>query len=187
MAAGAVLVQHATWDNARRAIANLRDADALHAESIARQPARQLEQLIRPSGTFRVKTRRLQALAHWWLTRAETACKLSTHELRASLLSVSGIGQESADCILLYAFARPAFIADAYARRWMHRMGWIPADSSYGDVQDYAMAKLPHDVTFLNEAHALIVKHAKQACRAMPVSCAQCVLREPCVYRQAPA
>lgn len=184
MMTGAVLVQNTNWANAALAIASLQAARALSPRTIAEMPLPRLAALIRSSGTHRVKARRLKALSHWLLSQGGVAkaAKRSTEELRASLLAVHGIGPETADCILLYVFNRPMFVADAYARRLLKRLGLeLPADR-YESVRGEVERKMQADAATYNEFHALIVRHSKDVCRAKPL-CGECVLRPRCAER----
>jgi endonuclease-3 related protein len=181
MAMGAILVQNTSWRNAELALENLRSTTAFDASTVANTRPADLAALIRPSGTFRVKAARALALASWWSCEHENATALPTVQLRANLLAIHGIGPETADCILLYAFARPLFIADAYARRWMYRMGFTPTDAGYVEVQRYAHEHLPLNVGVLQEAHALIVMHSQRNCVARRPGCHVCTLRKVCV------
>jgi endonuclease-3 related protein len=107
------------------------------------------------------------------------AAKLETDVLRHSLLAVHGIGPETADCILLYAFQRPAFIADAYARRFLMRYGFESPATRYEPLKHTIESVLKADAAFYNEFHALIVRHSKDICRAKP-DCERCALRRSC-------
>ena len=183
MMAGAVLVQNTNWNNAARAIAALKQARMLNPARIAALPLPKLAALIRSSGTHRVKARRLKALCHWLLEQGgiAKAGKWATGELRHSLLAVHGIGPETADCILLYAYGRPLFVADAYARRLLTRLGFELPSAHYEPVRHAVESCAAGDVRFYNEFHALIVRHCKVACRAEPL-CGECVLRRNCAY-----
>ena len=180
MAVGAVLVQNASWRNAELALDNLRTATGFDAAVVARASLANLETYLRPSGTFRIKARRVMALASWWCREFDSATALPTEDLRAALLDLHGIGPETADCIVLYAFSRPAFIADAYARRWLYRMGLTDQDASYDTVQRFGQEHLPQDVSLLQEAHALIVRHNQSHCLVRQPSCAGCTLQRNC-------
>ena len=180
VAVGAVLTQHTAWTGVARAIGNLRAARSLTPRRLRRLPLPRLGQLIRPAGTWRLKARRLRALAIYFLARAGgrlewlRAAPLET--LRAELLAVPGIGPETADAILLYALGRPVFVADAYARRVLSRHRMVPADIGYEALRSLLEAELPGDPALFNELHALLVAVAKSHCRARP-RCEGCPLR----------
>lgn len=179
---GAVLTQNTAWSNVERAIANLNQAGSLAPEAILEMPAARLAALLRPSGHFNVKARRLRNFCAWYLEAGGHAelKGLATDPLRAGLLSVNGIGPETADDILLYAFDRPVFVIDAYTRRLFERLGHAGARTlAYERLRRFFEQALPADVALLNEYHALIVRHAKLVCRPRPV-CAGCCLATQC-------
>jgi endonuclease-3 related protein len=181
---GAVLVQNTSWQsNAALAIAELKRRKLLTPAKIAALPTAQLARHIRSSGTHGVKARRLKALSRWLLDRGgvKKAEKLPTDELRRSLLAVHGIGPETTDCILLYAFARPVFVADAYARRLLGRLGFELDSEGYEMVRAQVETVFSADAKAYNEFHALIVRHCKRVCRATP-DCGHCVLRRRCAF-----
>jgi endonuclease-3 related protein len=182
--AGAVLVQNTSWkSNAALAIAELRRKRLLTPSKIATLPLPQLMRHIHSSGTHRVKARRLKALSLWLLDQGgvSKAGRLATPALRHSLLAVNGIGPETADCILLYAFRRPVFVADAYARRFLSRYGFDPVPDSYEPLRQEVESKFMVGTPVFNEFHALIVRHSKELCRAKPL-CERCSLRRVCAY-----
>jgi len=180
VAVGAVLIQHTAWTGVERAIGNLRAARRLEPGRLARLALPRLGRLIRPAGTWRLKARRLRALAVFFLARAGgrldrlRGAPLAT--LRAQLLGVPGIGPETADAILLYALGRPVFVADAYTRRVFSRHRIVPADIGYEELRRVVEARLPGDPALFNELHALLVAVAKSHCRARP-RCEGCPLR----------
>ncbi len=180
---GAVLVQRTTWTSAAAAVERLRGAGALAWNSLALMNARRLEPLLRGAGFFRRKAVRLIALAQ--LVQAHGGLRgldrLDTPSLRSLLLTMDGIGPETADTILLYAFDRPVFVIDAYALRLIRRLGIsLPEGTSH--LQGTVVAELG-DAAQLNEFHALIVEHSKRHCRAKP-QCNRCCLRNRCArYR----
>ncbi len=104
---------------------------------------------------------------------------MQTLELRTLLLSVKGIGPETADSILLYAFSKPSFVIDAYTRRIMSRIGLCSKDVTYDELQKLIVRDISVDVEIYNEYHALLVEHAKRYCRTKPI-CADCPLSKDC-------
>lgn len=178
VAIGAVLTQNTAWRNVERAIAALKAADCLHFGRIAGLSEEALGALIRPAGTYRVKARRLAALAAWVAGRGgtiEAALAGETGAVRASLLEVSGVGPETADAILLYAGGHAVFVVDAYARRVLVRHGLLRGGERYGEVQAAFERALPRDARLFNEYHALLVEVGKRHCRAR-ARCAGCPL-----------
>lgn len=178
---GAVLTQNTAWSNVEKAIDNLKGLDALNLESLLTMPPDSLAAQIRPAGYFNVKTKRLLNLCRF-LQQNPGLEVLDTDELRARLLSIHGIGPETADDILLYAFDRPVFVIDAYTRRLFGRLGLIVHDCGYESLRAGFEAALQNDSSLFSEYHALIVVHAKVHCRTKPV-CVSCPLSEQCRYR----
>jgi len=178
---GAVLTQNTAWTNVERAIANLKRARALTPEAILRAGPKRLAGWLKPSGYFNVKARRLKALCQWLkaLGGVRALARLSTHDLRHGLLSVNGIGPETADDIVLYAFERPVFVIDAYTRRIFARLGHIEGDEGYETLRHLFETTLGEDVPLFNEYHALVVAHGKAICRTRP-KCHDCCLRLAC-------
>jgi len=179
VAVGAVLTQNTNWGNVERAIANLRAAGGLSARAMRALPLRRLERLIRPAGYFRVKAKRLRALLDWLLYecggRLGALKSRPTAELRAGLLSVSGVGPETADSILLYALDRPVFVIDAYTRRVLARHGLAAGDEDYEVLRALFESALPRRVALYNEYHALLVAVGKHFCGTRP-RCEGCPL-----------
>jgi len=184
---GAILTQSAAWRNAEQAIANLRAAEALSPEAIRRLPLPELAQIIRPCGYYNAKALKLKSLADWLGNNYQDDLnRLSAgdvEDLRRQLLSIHGIGQETADSILLYAAGKPIFVIDAYTRRIISRIGLAPDNHSYTAYQQLFMASLTADARLFNEYHALLVKLAKDACRKIPV-CDKCCLNDICLYNK---
>lgn len=178
---GAVLTQNTAWANVERAIANLKAADALTPAAIIAAHPRRLAAWLKPSGYFNIKAKRLRAFCEWYVARGEASAlaRLDTATLRGELLSVYGVGPETADDILLYAFARPVFVIDAYTRRIFSRLGYIAGDEPYEDLRAWCERYVHRDVAIYNEYHALIVAHGKDICRPQP-RCARCVLQRSC-------
>ena len=163
---GAVLTQNTAWINVERAIANLKAQKCLAPKRILALPIECLAEHIRPSGYFNIKARRLRNLCQWMEGEGglRTLRRRPTDSLRAGLLSVNGVGPETADDILLYAFDRPVFVIDAYTRRLLRRLEWIEGDEDYETLRAAFETVLPPDAALFNEYHALIVRHAKEKC-----------------------
>ncbi len=180
---GAILTQRTAWANVEKALANLKQADALSPAAMRALSAAELAELIRPSGFYRNKARKLLAFLEMVAARfegdLERLLAAPGDELRASLLATHGIGAETADAILLYAARQPFFVVDAYARRTFSRIGVRPGGDAYDAWQQLFEASLPQDAALYGEYHALIVEHAKDVCRAEPF-CDRCVLAEFC-------
>lgn len=185
---GAVLTQNTAWTNVEKAIANLHAAEAMKAERLLAVPVAQLAEWLRPTGYFNVKARRLRNFCAWYVAAGGYARlrRRETGRLREELLSVKGIGPETADDILLYAFHRPVFVIDAYTRRIFSRLGLASGDETYEQLRtriERTLTLTEQDeqarVTLFNEYHALIVRHGKEVCRTKP-RCVECSLRAHC-------
>ncbi|MBU0500733.1 MAG: endonuclease III domain-containing protein [Gammaproteobacteria bacterium] len=178
---GAVLTQNTAWGNVEKAIVNLKGMGLLDPVTLTRAEPSLVAEAIRPAGYFNVKTRRLQSFCHFLVERGGEAAlgALETHRLRQDLLAVHGVGPETADDMLLYAFERPVFVIDAYTRRLLSRNGLIGGEEGYETLRHGFESALPSDAPLFNEYHALIVRHAKEACRKKP-QCGNCCLRGPC-------
>ncbi|MFQ5826877.1 MAG: endonuclease III domain-containing protein [Dehalococcoidia bacterium] len=195
---GAILTQSAAWGNVEKAIERLRDGRALSPAALRRTPVSEIAQLVYPSGYYNAKARKLKALATFlgerWDDDLARLFARDVAELRQELLSVHGIGEETADSIILYAAHRPIFVIDAYTRRILSRLGLGASPlhpSSFreggGRMKGYAawqrlfMNHLPQKTALFNEYHALLVRHGKETCRRAP-RCGGCCLGGRCPY-----
>jgi len=180
VAAGAILTQHTAWTNVERALRALRKRRLLAPRRLAAVPEASLARLIRPAGTFRVKTRRLRAFVGFVQARlGGRMARLRSEDidrLQAALLAVPGLGPETADAILLYAGRRPVFVVDAYARRVLARHRVVSPAASSEAVRAFLEAHLPADPGLYGEYHALLVAVGKRHCRTAP-QCRGCPLR----------
>jgi len=178
---GAILVQNTNWQNAARAIANLHRAKLLTPSALEKAPQVKLTRLIRSSGYFRQKARKLKAFVNFLRTEHRGSLagmfRTPTAKLRMQLLGVHGIGPETADSILLYAGNHPVFVVDAYTRRILQRHGHTTGKESYEEIRGLFEKSLPNDPQLFNEFHALIVNTGKNFCRARAPLCSQCSLR----------
>ncbi len=180
---GAILTQSAAWSNVEKAIANLKQAGFLSPSALRQAPLNLLAGLIYSSGYYNAKAAKLKAFVeHLGAHYQDDLSKLFDQEvepLREELLSIHGIGEETADSIILYAANKPIFVIDAYTRRIIDRLGGAPELRRYVDYQSLFHNNLPHDAQLFNEYHALFVRHAKEACRKAPL-CGKCVLSPIC-------
>mgnify|MGYP005842546397 CR=1 FL=1 len=180
---GAILTQSAAWTNVEKALHNLRTAGALSPAALHSLDVGEIARLIRPSGYYNTKARRLKAfvemLAASFESDLDALLALPEATLRRLLLSTYGVGPETADSILLYAAGRPVFVIDAYTRRVFSRLGIRPREDSYHGWQTLFMASLAPDAALFNEYHALIVRLAKDVCRKRPC-CRLCPLLDDC-------
>ena len=182
---GAILVQSTAWRNVVKAIDNLRDANLLTPSRLGAISQTELEELVRPSGYFRVKAKKVRAFVTYLQAhhnyRLDSLFATDVFTLREELLSIYGIGNETADSIILYAAEKPVFVIDSYTHRLLSRLGWIAEKYDYDKLQSIIMNALPHDVRLFNEFHALIDRHSSRICRKAP-RCEECVLRDECPY-----
>ncbi|MDX1336152.1 MAG: endonuclease, partial [Gammaproteobacteria bacterium] len=160
---------------------NLQQQDCLDARCILACQDATLAEMLRPSGYFNIKAKRLKAFCQWYLDAGgfEVLSGWDTDNLRHSLLNVHGIGPETADDILLYALQRPVFVIDAYTHRIFSRLGLVEEGQAYEHLRSLFEEALGPDVARYNEYHALIVKHGKDLCRPKP-RCAECCLKPDC-------
>ncbi len=183
---GAVLTQNTSWTNVVKGIENLKANQALDPQAIVDTHAKRLAKWLTPVGYFNVKARRLKNYCTWYLHAGqfEELAKQDTHTLRESLLSVNGVGPETADDILLYAFDRPVFVIDAYTRRLFSRLAYVSEAEKYESLRasfENKLQKQNDKVRLFNEYHALIVNHAKYFCKTKP-ACEHCCLKTQCQY-----
>lgn len=180
---GAILVQNISWSNVERALVNMRDAGVWSFQEILDAPDEEMHEIIRPSGYYKAKTRKLKEFAEFILSEHDgdlaMLFALPISEMREQLLSVWGIGEETADDIILYGAKKPSFVIDMYTRRLLARLGWEIRGKSYSAYQELFHKLLPHDPYLFNEYHALIDYHVARICRKKPL-CDQCVLAEDC-------
>jgi endonuclease-3 related protein len=179
---GAILTQNTAWRNVEKAIDNLRANKLLSAEAIDQAPQSVLE-AIRPSGYYNVKGKRLFSLVKFILANGRGGQRPQILDwpmetLRPALLSVNGIGPETADCILLYAALQPSFVVDLYTRRLLSRHGLALGHEPYEEIRAWFMRSLPSDVKLYNEFHALIVAAGHHNCYPRSPKCPVCPLRD---------
>ncbi len=178
---GAVLTQNTNWVNVEKAIFNLKEAGMLSVEKLQTVPVEELAGLIRPSGYYKVKAKRLKNLLQMLVDEYEGELDFfledSLDGARESLMGVNGIGPETADSILLYAAQKPIFVIDTYTHRVFSRHGLVEEESDYYTLQQDFMDQLPDDAALFNEYHALIVAVAKKFCRKSDPLCGECPLR----------
>lgn len=180
---GAILGQATAWGNAAKAINNLKAANVLDPKGMSQLSQDELETLILPSGYYRAKAKKVRAfLTHLQAYHNNQLNSLFDQELptlREELLSIYGIGEETADCILLYAAKKPSFVVDTYTYRLFERLGWFTGKFHYGRLRGIFMENLPHDRQMFNQYHALIVRHGARVCQKTP-QCDKCMLRSQC-------
>jgi len=180
---GAILTQRCSWTNASLAIEALRRDGLLAPKPLRRAPIGEVAARIRPALFYNEKAKKLRAfvgrLHRSWDDDLDRFLSQPMDRLRAELLGIHGIGEETADAILLYAAGKPSFVIDAYTRRLLSRLGWIDGRERYAVLRDRFMTELPNDSVLFNEYHALVVEHGKTRCRVKP-DCGGCPLADWC-------
>lgn len=181
IAIGAILTQNTNWANVQKAIENLKKQKLLHPEGLNKISTERLSQLIKPSGYYNIKAKRIKAFLDFLFNYCNGNLKmlkeLETNNIREKLLSIYGIGPETADSILLYALGKPVFVVDAYTKRVLSRHNILNYNSSYEEYQNLFHNELVRDVQLYNEYHALFVKTGKDYCKPKPL-CEGCPLSE---------
>lgn len=178
---GAILTQNTSWSNVERAIERMRRMGLFSIERILDAPIEILWDAIRPSGYFRIKSERL--LNFFRMVRERFSCDLdematlNLSELRETVLSVNGIGPETADSIVLYAFEKPTFVIDAYTKRILARLGLVDEDAGYYVLKELFETHLPESVELFKDYHAQFVVHAKKRCKKRLPLCEGCPLK----------
>ena len=185
MIAGAILTQAAAWRNVELALENLRAAGIGDWPAVHAMEVDALAELVRPSGYYNAKARKLKAFAaHVCVGYGgdlDAMFAADTAALRQELLGIHGIGPETADDILVYAAGKPSFVIDVYSVRIMRRLGLTPAGrDNYHEWQAMFHAGVPEDVEVYNEYHALLDRHHKEACTKNAPRCAGCCLLDMC-------
>lgn len=178
---GAILTQNTNWRNVEKAIANLKSAKCLDPQELHSMSNKQLAELIRPAGYYNIKAKRLKNFVAWLFKDyggdVENLQSAGTDRLREQMLSIKGVGRETADSILLYALDRPVFVVDAYTARIAIRHGLIEPDADYEQLRLILESNLPEDVGLFNEYHALLVRAGKEFCRTK-ARCSGCPLEK---------
>lgn len=177
---GAILTQNTNWKNVERAIGNLREAGVLQPHALYELPLEELAELIQPAGYFRLKAKRLKNLLRLLVEQydgsLEAMFATDRESLRTQLLSVNGVGPETADSILLYAGQIPTFVVDTYTHRVLARHGWIDFDADYQSIKEHFESTLEPDVALYNEFHGLLVRVGNEHCRKT-ANCQGCPLQ----------
>lgn len=189
MIVGAILTQNTAWRNVEKAIQNLKAAGVLSPRGLRESLESDLAKLVYPSGYYNTKARKLQAFARYIGDRykddLDAMASRDVAALRGELLGVYGIGEETADDILLYALGKPVFVVDAFTKRLLYRLGLGPESGQYREYQALFERNLTPNIALFGEYHALIVRHAKEACRKTRPLCDGCALLKICPTGQA--
>lgn len=184
---GAILTQNTSWRNVEKAIEGLKREGVLSPKGLLTIQEERLQELLRPVGYFRVKARRLKQFIDFLFERydgqLESLLHLPIDKLRRELLSVTGIGKETADSIILYAAEKPSFVVDAYTARVFSRMEILKKDAPYDETKEFFEENLPEDLEIYKEFHALVVRLGKTICKTKPL-CGGCPLNDICAYEK---
>lgn len=182
--AGAILTQNTAWKNVEKAINNLKERGMLSLDGLANSGLKEIESAVKPSGFYRQKARKLKNFFMYIkenYSSLEEFFKKDKEDLRKELLSLNGIGKETADSIILYAAEKPTFVVDAYTRRIMHRVYNLDEDIEYDRLKRYFEEELGPDLELYKDFHAQFVELGKRFCKKKPV-CKECPLRDVCRY-----
>ncbi|MEM3373622.1 MAG: endonuclease [Candidatus Woesearchaeota archaeon] len=177
---GSILTQNTSWKNVEKAIIELNKRDLINIDKIIKIEIKELAQIIKSSGYYNQKAIKLKEIALFLKKNPINELKkFKINELRNLLLSIKGVGKETADSIILYAFNKPIFVIDAYTKRVFSRIGIIDEKLNYDEIQEIFQKNLPKNEKIYNEYHALIVEHAKKYCKKKPL-CEFCILNKIC-------
>ncbi|VVB80988.1 Endonuclease III [uncultured archaeon] len=176
---GAILTQNTSWKNVEKALDNLHENKLIDLKNLANIKEQKLAELIRCSGYYRQKAKKLKIFAQHVLKFGSLKIFFEQKNLRDNLLSIWGIGPETADSIILYSAEKPVFVIDAYTKRIMSRFGVCKSDVDYHELQGYFHERLPENHKLFNECHALFVELAKRNCKKVP-DCSSCPIKKSC-------
>jgi endonuclease-3 related protein len=183
---GAILTQRTSWENVEQSLFELKKKNLLNISSLSTYPINKIAEIIKPVGFYQQKAQYLKNMITLITDKYEgnllKLLMLPAPQLRKILLSVKGIGPETADSIILYAAGKPEFIADSYTIRILNRLG-LTSQQTYTTIRKYLQRSLPNDPDILKEYHALMVKHGKVHCKSKP-KCHGCPLKKNCVYQK---
>jgi len=182
---GAILTQNTAWGNVEKAILNLKGAGIMEPDAMRKVRLGKLARLIRPSGYYNLKARKLKSFMEFFYREYGGDLKLMKRErietLRPKLLSVWGLGPETVDSILLYALGKPSFVVDAYTKRLFNRLGFLDGSEDYGEVKKIFEDNLGRNAKLYKEYHALIVEHCKRFCLKNKPDCRGCDVSHSCM------
>ena len=183
---GAILTQQSTWTNVEKALKNLKEANVLTPKDIVELPLEDLKQIVKPSGFFNQKAERLKKISEYLLVfYGGDLGLLFTKDkkfLREELLGLKGIGEETADSIILYAAEKTEFVIDAYTKRIYSRLKIVEEKKSYEDLKKYIINEIPEELIVYQEFHGLIVILGKNICKKKNPNCKECPLNSKCNF-----
>lgn len=178
IAIGAILTQNTAWTNVEKALSNLIDLNLMDPKIISDIDQKELANVIRPSGYYNQKAKKIKILTRFLLEGDYLKDGNIPH--RADLLNLWGIGEETADSILLYAYNIPVFVVDAYTKRIFTRIGLLEESADYEEISRIFTNNFENDSVIFQEYHALIVRHAKEYCKKKAL-CKTCILNNICL------
>ena len=185
IAVGAILTQNTAWINVEKALVNLKKIGPLNLNTLQKLDDDIIKKAIRPAGYYNQKLKKIRAFQTFIENQAlRSLSDLKNSKIldaRKGLLSIWGVGMETADSILLYALGKAVFVVDTYTRRLFSRLGKIPERADYDDIRLTLEKHLPQDIDLFREYHALIVRHAKEHCRKKAL-CQDCPLADICAF-----
>ena len=177
---GAILTQNTNWKNVEKALANLRKNKLFSLKKLDKLPSKKLEKLIRSSGYYRQKAKKIKIFIAHVINLGGFKKFFARKNLREELLSIYGIGPETADSIILYAAKKPVFVVDLYTKRFLQRFGLSSKQLNYSEAQELFHSYLPRDEKLFKEYHALLVELSKKHCTKKNPSCKSCPLFDSC-------
>jgi len=181
---GAILTQNTSWKNVKKAVSNLKRENLLSPQILFNTDTKVIAEIIKSSGYYNQKAKKVKNFLEYFKLfdfSFERMAERDLEELREQLIKINGIGEETADSILLYALDKPVFVIDAYTKRIFSRLGFISENIKYSDLQRLFTEHLKKDTPLFNEYHALIDYLAHFICRKKP-ECQRCVLNDECCY-----
>ncbi len=180
---GAILAQNTTWKNVEKALLQLKNHSRTTPASILNTTESTLAELIRSSGYYNAKAKKLKLIAGWWIANIESGLykNWTIDRLREELLNVWGIGPETADSITCYSLGYPTFVVDAYTKRILTRLRNLEAKPGYAEIQNEVLSQLPIDTMTFNHLHGLLVMLGKEHCQARITICKTCPLLDICI------
>jgi endonuclease-3 related protein len=179
MCIGAILTQNTAWNNVEKALSCMKRLGLTSPEAILSADIRAIQESINSAGFYRQKSESIIRFSGFFMEHMRDKGSIT----REMLLDINGIGHETADCMMLYAFGKPYFVVDAYTKRVLSRFGIKPASekADYENWRSFIEKRLPKDIYIYKELHALIVELAKRCCRVMPL-CSGCPLVKECAH-----
>lgn len=175
---GAILTQNTAWINVEKAIENLKREKLLELKKLHQTPDTRIATLIKPAGYFNIKTRRLRHFLNAVVNGFDSLFDMNANALREKLLSINGIGPETADSMVLYAFNKPSFVVDAYTNRILMRHSLVTEEANYHHIKEFFECHLRDSAALYNEFHALLVKLGKDFCHKSKPKCETCPLND---------